>query len=137
MNSTAKTILFWVALLLTAVLLYQVFTIRQSGSSMRLVYSEFLDHLEKNNIKDVTITDSRDSGSEMTGHLRSPDNQQFNTVLPMADPGLLAKLREKNVNITGEKPNQSPWLTALFSWALPMLFKIGRASCRERVYVLV
>src|SRR5262249_12755839 len=33
-------------------------------------------------------------------------------------------LRDKQVQITGEKPSQSPWLAALVSWA-PFLFLIG------------
>jgi cell division protease FtsH len=123
LNSTAKTILFWVALLLTAVLLYQVFTMRQSGNPQTYNWSQFLDELEKGNIKKVTITDSRDSGSDVVGELQS--GTQFKTVLPMEYPELLNKLRDKNVQVTGEKPNQSPWLAALFSWALPMLFIIG------------
>ena len=33
-------------------------------------------------------------------------------------------LRDKHIQITGEKPSQSPWLAALVSWA-PFLFLIG------------
>src|SRR5881296_2992353 len=44
--------------------------------------------------------------------------------MPMDYPELIEMLRDKQVQITGEKPTQSPWLTALVSWA-PFLFIIG------------
>ena len=118
MNSTAKTILFWVALLLTAVLLYQVLTLRQSGYRQAFTWIQFMDELDHGNLKDVTIT----GGSDINGHLQS--GKEFKTILPMEYPELLNKLRDKNVVILGEKSNQIPWFAALFSWALPMLFII-------------
>src|SRR5881296_2527631 len=44
--------------------------------------------------------------------------------MPMDYPELINMLRDKHVQITGEKPSQSPWLAALVSWA-PFLFLIG------------
>ncbi|PYS17090.1 MAG: cell division protein FtsH, partial [Acidobacteria bacterium] len=52
------------------------------------------------------------------------NNESFKTVLPMEYPELINMLRDKHVQITGEKPSQSPWLAALVSWA-PFLFLIG------------
>src|SRR5690349_22316616 len=73
--------------------------------------------VEQGNVKNVTILDS-----EITGDLAS--GQKFKTILPMEYPELINKLSAKNVNIKGERPNQSPWLAALVSWA-PFLFLIG------------
>src|SRR5262245_47287434 len=44
--------------------------------------------------------------------------------MPMDYPELINMLRDKEIQITGEKPSQSPWLAALVSWA-PFLFLIG------------
>src|SRR5947209_10922352 len=44
--------------------------------------------------------------------------------MPMDYPELINMLRDKHIQITGEKPSQSPWLAALVSWA-PFLFLIG------------
>ncbi|PYS53473.1 MAG: cell division protein FtsH [Acidobacteria bacterium] len=117
MNSTAKTILFWIALLLTAVLLYQVVQKTSTARDRVLPFSQFLQEIERGNVKEVVISES-----DVRGKLSSGDS--FKTVIPMDYPELINLLRDKQVQITGEKPSQSPWLTALVSWA-PFLFIIG------------
>ncbi len=117
MNSTAKTILFWVALLLTAVLLYQVVQRTSTSREQPYAFSRFLQEVERGNVKDVIIADSDVKGTLSTG-------EHFRTVMPMEYPDLINMLREKQVTITGEKPSQNPWLAALVSWA-PFLFLIG------------
>jgi cell division protease FtsH len=118
LNSTAKTILFWVLILATAVLLYNVVQHTTSRSSQVFPFSRFLQEVERGNVKDVTIADS-----DITGHLNGT-GETFKTVMPMDYPELINMLRDKQVQITGEKPSQSPWLAALVSWA-PFLFLIG------------
>ncbi|PYS39384.1 MAG: cell division protein FtsH, partial [Acidobacteria bacterium] len=118
MNSTAKTILFWVLILATAVLLYNVVQHTTSHSAQVFPFSRFLQEIERGNVKDVTIADS-----DITGHLNGT-GEPFKTVMPMDYPELINMLRDKQVQITGEKPSQSPWLAALVSWA-PFLFLIG------------
>ena len=119
LNSTGKTILFWVALLLSAVLLYNVFTRSTSGQETELNYTQFMDEFDNDNIAEVTIAEF-----EITGTLRNGTNQTFTTYLPMEDPDLLGMLRDRGVVITGEPASTNPWLTALFSWA-PFLIIIG------------
>ena len=117
MNSTAKTILFWVALLLSAVLLYNLVARRTAGQETELNFSQFMDEYENDNISEVTIAEF-----EITGTLRN--DQAFTTYIPMEYPELLGMLRERGVIITGEPANTSPWLTALFTWA-PFLIIIA------------
>ncbi len=117
MNSTAKTILFWVALLLTAVLLYQVVQRTTTGTEADFNFTRFMEEVERGAVREVTIAES-----EVTGELTS--GEAFRTYIPMDYPELLNLLRERNVVIEGEPTNQSPWLTALLSWA-PFLFIIG------------
>jgi len=117
LNSTAKTILFWILILATAVLLYQVVQHTSTGRDQVFPFSRFLEEIDRNNVKDVTIADS-----DIRGHLANSDS--FKTVIPMDYPELINMLRDKHVQITGEKPSQSPWLAALVSWA-PFLFLIG------------
>ena len=117
MNSTAKTILFWVALLLTAVLLYQVVQRTTTGTEADFNFTRFMEEVERGAVREVTIAES-----EVTGELTS--GEAFRTYIPMDYPELLSLLRERNVIIEGEPTNQSPWLTALLSWA-PFLFIIG------------
>ena len=117
MNSTTKTILFWVALLLTAVLLYQVVQRTTTRAEAEFNFSRFMEEVERGAVREVTIADS-----QVTGELTS--GEAFRTYIPMEYPELLSLLRERDVVIEGEPSNQSPWLTALLSWA-PFLFIIG------------
>jgi cell division protease FtsH len=117
LNSTTKTILFWVALLLTAVLLYQVVQRTTTRAEAEFNFSRFMEEVERGAVREVTIADSQVSGELTTG-------EAFRTYIPMEYPELLSILRERDVVIEGEASNQSPWLTALLSWA-PFLFIIG------------
>ena len=119
MSTTVKTILFWVALLLTAVLLYQVVQVTSKTKEEELAFSKFLDEVrrEPTGVKSVKITDTDIKGTLANG-------TSFRTVLPMAYPALIDQLSAKQIVITGEHPVQSPWLTALMSWA-PFIFIIG------------
>ena len=117
LNSTARTILFWVALLLTAVLLYQVVQGATATDDSEYNFTQFMEEVERGGVRQVSIADS-----EITGELTS--GETFRTYIPMEYPELLSILRERNVVIEGEPTNQSPWLTALLSWA-PFLFIIG------------
>ena len=117
MNSTAKTILFWVSILAAAVLLYNVAQHTASGREQVFPFSRFLQEVERDNVKEVTIAES-----DVKGKLAN--SESFKTVMPMEYPELINMLRNKQVVITGEKPTQSPWLAALVSWA-PFLFLIG------------
>jgi cell division protease FtsH len=117
LNSTAKTILFWVLILATAVLLYNVVHYTPSGRKQAFPFSRFLQEIESGNVEEVTIAES-----DVNGKLAN--NESFKTVIPMEYPELINMLRDKHVVITGEKPTQNPWLAALVSW-VPFLFLIG------------
>ncbi len=101
----------------TAVLLYQVVQHSSSSREQAFPFSRFLQEIERGNVKEVTIAESDVKGKLAGG-------EAFKTVLPMEYPELINMLRDKQVQITGEHPTQSPWLAALVSWA-PFLFLIG------------
>jgi len=115
MHPMIKTLLFWVLLLMTAVLLYNVFTSRPSGKTTLLNFSKFLEEVNNKNVRRATIVDS-----EVTGELVS--GETFKTVIPADYPALYDKLQGVDVLIEHSAP--SPWLSALISWA-PFLMIIG------------
>ena len=110
--------MFWVLILATAVLLYNLFQHTTSRAAQTFTFTKFLQEVDRGNVKDVTIADS-----DITGHLTG-SGETFKTVMPMDYPELINILRDKMVQITGEKKDASPWLAALVSWA-PFLFLIG------------
>ena len=54
MNSTVRTILFWIALLVTAVLLYQVVQHTQTGREQDFTFTRFMQEVERANVKRPT-----------------------------------------------------------------------------------
>jgi cell division protease FtsH len=116
LNSTVKTLLFWVVLIVTAVLLWQVVRQAQTKSEQDRSFSEFMMEVEKSNVINVEIM-----GSEVKGKLK--DGSAFKTTVPDY-PDLVKTLMEKNVSIKVKEPTQSPWLAALISWA-PFVLLIG------------
>src|SRR6185295_4890252 len=120
----AKTIAFWVALLVTAVLLYSVFAgNRNSGKETDLTFTQFMDQVKEKNVKDVKITVMPDgAGADITGS--DLKGAAFKTIIPSDYPAVYDQLQAAGANVKIEHPNQSPWLGALISWA-PFLFIIG------------
>ncbi len=116
MNSTAKTLLFWVGLIVVAILLYQVVQRNQGAKEQETTFSTFMSEVEKANVKNIEIT-----GNEVKGEYKS--GGAFKTTVPDY-PDLIKILREKNVDIKVKEPSQSPWLAALISWA-PFVLLIG------------
>ncbi len=79
-------------------------------------YSTFMTHLEEGNVDSVRIVDQRMIQGTLKG--RSGDSQQFSTLIPYLDSGLLEKLKSKNVKIEGADAEMSPLriLGELFPW---------------------
>jgi len=117
----AKTVAFWVALLVTAVLLYSVFAHPSNSKDRDLNFSKFLEEINNKNVKSATIvSDVTGVDADVTGEF--VNGEKFKTVVPAGYSALYDKLAGVDVKI--EHATQSPWLTALISWA-PFLFIIG------------
>lgn len=112
----AKTLLFWIGLVVLGVLLWQF--VQRSGSEeeSEWTFSKFIEQVEQSNVREVEIV-----GSEVKGTTK--DNTPFTTVAPDYDE-LIDRLLAKNVKIKAREPSQSPWLAALITYA-PFLLLIG------------
>jgi cell division protease FtsH len=106
---------FWVALVVSAVLLYNVFTLKSNGGGTELNFSKFLDEVQSKNIRKVTIRNS-----DVTGELMSGGT--FRTVIPTNYPKLYDTFDGVDVRI--ERPTRSLWFAVLISWT-PFLLIIG------------
>jgi cell division protease FtsH len=116
LNSTVKTLVLWVVLIVTGVLLWQVVQRTQGGAEKEKDFSEVLNEIEKSNVMSVEIT-----GSEVKGKFK--DGSAFKTTMPNY-PEFFKTLITKGVVFKVKEPAQSPWLTALISWA-PFVLLIG------------
>lgn len=80
-------------------------------------YTSFMQHVQQDEIKQVTIVDNVISG-------KLKDGKEFSTVAP-DDSKLVEKLEAKKVDIKAELPPQPPWWMSILSSILPMLIIVG------------
>jgi cell division protease FtsH len=114
-NSTVKTIVFWLVIVLCGVLLWQVVRTGTSGAKeVEKNFTEAMALVEQNDVADVTIV-----GTDMRGHLRN-EKAQFHTIIPPSYPDLIKTLRDHNVNITFKDPQGGSWPTWIINFA-PLL----------------
>ena len=78
MNSTVKTVMFWVFILVCLMLLLSVWQKSAGvGKDTEYTYSELFDKVQNGLVQDATI-----QGNELHGHLKSTPKDQFHTTLP-------------------------------------------------------
>ncbi|MDR2142804.1 MAG: ATP-dependent zinc metalloprotease FtsH [Treponema sp.] len=85
--------------------------------SQPVAYSDFLQYVEKDEIKEVTIYDN----NTIEGVRRSAGGDvRFRTRIPYTDPGLISVLNEKRVIISGAEAGVSPWriMLEIIPWVL-------------------
>jgi hypothetical protein len=122
LNSTLKSLLFWMVLIVVGVMIWQFSNSLQRAESP-MAFSTFLEAVDKEQVQSVTIT-----GNEITGTLNTSmgdGGTKFRTYAPsQIYEGLGNRLQDKKVQITAKPETTSPWATLLYSWA-PILLMIG------------
>jgi cell division protease FtsH len=102
-NSTIKTIIFWVVIAISAVALWQVVKTANSGQKVKEInFSQFMADVDQGTVKDVTIT-----GQEVTG--KTNDGSSFHLTVPANYPDMIKKLQEKGVSINVRDVNSGSW----------------------------
>src|SRR5437588_1279132 len=90
-NSTVKTVVFWLVILLSAVLLWTV--VKNSSGGQKDVeksYTQFINDVNQGNVAKVTI-----NGQEVRGEYK--DKTQFHTTAPATAPDMYKSLLDKGV----------------------------------------
>ncbi len=121
MSDLVKNILLWVVI---AAVLMSVFSkVGQRQSTPEMDYSEFLNKVESQQIRDVVI-DSDGRGHKITGNLKS--GEQFSTYSPETDINpVIGSLHKSGVTFKAKEPEgQSPLWQIFISW-FPFLLLIG------------
>jgi cell division protease FtsH len=102
-NSTAKTIIFWVVIAFSAVVLWVFVKQAQSGQKVQeLSSAQFLNEVDQGTIKEVTI-----NGQEATG--KETNGTSFHTNVPLNFPDMYKQLREKGVNFNVKDVSSGSW----------------------------
>jgi cell division protease FtsH len=119
LNSTLKSLLFWMVLVVFGALIWNFSTFQRQEEPIS--FSVFLKEVQAGEVKDVVRT-----GSEITGTYknRPAGANKFTTLAPAQYERLDNLLDEKGVTITAKKETTSPWTSLLYAWA-PILLMIG------------
>ncbi|HLH07909.1 MAG TPA: ATP-dependent zinc metalloprotease FtsH [Terriglobales bacterium] len=111
MNSTVKTVVFWLVIVLSGVLLWQVVKAGGSGSKEKdISFSAFMTDVNKGSVKEVTIT-----GTDVRG--KDTDGTAFHTTVPANYPDMYKALSDKNVVINIKDAQSGTWPTWLLNLA--------------------
>jgi cell division protease FtsH len=123
-NSTARTIAFWLFVILLAVVLWKLAsTGSQSAREEEPPYTDFLSQVDKGNVGEVTLTLSQIS-AEVQGEWKEP-SRKFRLIVPReSTPELTKLLREKGVRIHVKEVSRGDWLTFLIN-ASPLFLLVG------------
>lgn len=112
MNSTVKTVVFWLVIVLSAFLLWQVVKAGSTGQKEKEVnFSEFMTDVDQGNVKEVTI-----NLQEVRGKFQG-DGLAFHTTVPTNYPDMIKTLRDKGVNITVRDASSGSWPSWLLNLA--------------------
>jgi cell division protease FtsH len=104
-NSTVKSILFWVFILACLVLLWQIVQKSTSnGKDQEISFSTFMDDARQGQVQDVTITNST-----VTGHFRNSKDNGFHTTVPSNYPDMFKTLQDNKVSITVKDTQGNAW----------------------------
>jgi cell division protease FtsH len=113
-NSTVKTALFWLLIIVSAFLLWQVVKSARDGQKdAELNVSQFMTDVDQNNIQEMTV-----NGMEVRGKLRT--NSVFHATVPgnYFTPEMLKGLNDKKVTVTFRDINSGSLpLQLLGTWA--------------------
>ncbi len=107
-NKTYKNILFWIIAGIMIIIMWSVFQ-NPTAVSDEVTFSQFINHVEANEIAEVTIDGNQAKGKYATG-------TAFKTVVPNQYDDLVKILREHDVNITVKDSQRNPWYSYLFTW---------------------
>src|SRR5271154_5319373 len=112
MNQFSRSIALWLVLGLMFLLLFNIFS-RQQPKEPEIIFSDFLNQVEKGEVSQVTIQGNVIQGDTSGG-------EHFKTYAP-EDPDLVKTLREKGVKIAAKPAEGDPWWMVILVQWFPIL----------------
>jgi cell division protease FtsH len=121
-NSTLKSLLFWVVLVVILGLIWQ-FSLTWQSASTEIKFSDFLARVQAKEVTEVTFT-----GNEITGKYATQATdgsvRGFRTYVPQGYDGLANQLQAQGITLDANPETAGTWTTVLLSWA-PIILMIG------------
>jgi cell division protease FtsH len=111
-NSTVKTVAFWLVIGLSALLLWEVIQQGRGGQKDKEInFSQFMGDVDQGKVHEVLI-----DGMQLHG--KYADGSPFHTTVPQNDSAMVKDLSDKKVLITFRDANSGSWpLQLLGTWA--------------------
>ncbi|MFQ5444902.1 MAG: ATP-dependent metallopeptidase FtsH/Yme1/Tma family protein, partial [Nitrospinales bacterium] len=117
MNQFYKNLALWLVIGLIMIALINIFN-KPLAPQSEIVFSDFINLVEQNQITEVVIQGDNISGKYV-------DGRSFQTYAPPKDPDMMRLLRDKDIRIVVVPPEQTSWyMNILISW-FPMLLLLG------------
>ena len=105
MNSTGKTVLLWVVIIVLVLLLWSLFQTTK-GTNENIPFSTFIERVNQGTVDKVTLR-----GDEVRGETKqnAPGGKhEFRTAVPPNYPAMIDLLRQKQVTIEVEPQHDAP-----------------------------
>ena len=120
MNSTLKSLLFWIVLIGVGIMIWSFSAGFQRGPA-QISFTDFLEEVRQGQVHSVVMT-----GNQITGKKNGVAGTaaDFRTYAPAQYERLANLLEEKGVEMDAKPETTSPWASVLYSWA-PILLMIG------------
>ncbi len=119
MSTNLKNILVWLAIVVSLVLLWQLFYTMRDGNVAERDFSTFYKDMTDKKIKSVTI-----SGEDLEGV--DVDNKKFKTIVPSDQSfDLVKELQQNGASVKLEKTSNSSLMYVFLSSWLPFILLIG------------
>ncbi|WP_444985532.1 ATP-dependent zinc metalloprotease FtsH [Halomonas mongoliensis] len=113
MNDMAKNLILWLVIAAVLLTVFNNFSVDSSPQSMN--YSQFVQQVQNQQVRSVTIDGYRISGERT-------DGSSFQTIRPAAeDPKLIDDLLSNNVTVVGKEPEQQSLWSRLLIASFPIL----------------
>jgi cell division protease FtsH len=118
-NSNLKTFLFWIVLILVAVLLFAVVRTGTGPKEANITFTDFMAKVEAGSVDKITVTNS----TEVHGTYKN-SQQGFHTNIPTNYPDVYKQLQDKGVNVDIKDSSSGSWISILVN-AAPFIVVIA------------
>ncbi|MBA2603531.1 MAG: ATP-dependent metallopeptidase FtsH/Yme1/Tma family protein [Acidobacteria bacterium] len=118
MNSTLKSLMFWIVLVGVGIMIWSVSQSIRPGPDT-VLFTDFLEKVNSGQVQSVVM-----SGNQITGKETGAAGKEFRTYAPPQYERLGNILQERGVRMEAKPEATSPWTALLYSWA-PILLMIG------------